>query len=297
MASPEFELVLELLELRRHARTGPLAERRAEYERAAVAFAEPGGTVRDVSAGRCPAQWLGEPSGGPVLIYLHGGSYALGSARSHRHLARGLGRACGADPLVLDFRLAPEHPFPAALDDAVGGYEWLLAQGFQPERIGLAGDSAGAGLALAALLRLRDTARPLPAAVVCFSPWVDLTFAGSSHHTHAGRDPLLDPDDLRRMAGAYLAGTAPADPLASPALADLKGLPPMLVQVGSEEVLLSDAHALADAAEAAGTPVTRQVWDGMFHVWQWYHPVLPEGAEAIRRAGRFLHDHLAGGRR
>jgi phosphinothricin tripeptide acetyl hydrolase len=286
--------LLELFELRRDMKGGTIAERRAEYERAAQAFAEPGDTVERVQAGPCPAEWLGGGSlGGPILIYLHGGSYVFGSAASHRHLARALARAAEASALVPDYRLAPEHPFPAALDDAVGAYEWLLASGADPRLVVLAGDSAGGGLAVATLLRLRDAARPLPAAVLCLSPWADLTFAGSSHRTHADRDPVLDGEDLRGMAALYLAGADPADPLASPALGDLGGLPPLSIDVASEEILLSDAHALAAAAEAAGTAVTLCEREGMFHVWQWYYPMLPEAESAIREAGAFLRDAVA----
>lgn len=298
MTSLELELVRELLALRRDARTGTVADRRADYDRAAEVFAEAGEIVRPVRAGTCPAEWLGEPADSrAVLVYLHGGSYALGSPRSHRHLARALSRAAGARPLLPDFRLAPAHPFPAALDDVVSAYKWLLAEGVSPRSVTLAGDSAGAGLAVATALRLRDAGLPLPAAIVCLSPWADLTLSGSSYRTHAVRDPLLDVDDLRRMAAAYLGTAEPADPLASPALADLSGLPPMLIQVGSEEILLSDARALAVAAAHAGTPVRISEWPEMFHVWQWYHPVLPEGAAAIEEAGAFLAEHAAGSRR
>jgi len=293
-ASPELALVLDLLELRRNVRSGSLAERRAEYDRAALVFAQPDELVQPVTAGCCPSEWLGASSSdGSVLVYLHGGSFTLGSAASHRHLARALAAAAGARALVLDYPLAPESPFPAALDSALSAYEWLLACGYDHRRIVFAGDSAGAGLAVATALRLHGAGLPQPAAVACLSPWADLTFEGPSHLTHAARDPLLDTEDLRRMAVWYLAGSDPADPFASPALGDLGDLAPLLIEVGSEEILLSDARALAAAAAAAGTQVTLHEEEGMFHVWHWYYPFLPEAEAAIARVGRFLGDRIA----
>lgn len=288
--SPELDVVLEFLALRRGTRGGSLAERRAAYERAAEAFAAPGAGSPEASpAAGGRGEWVrGGLTAAPVLVYLHGGSYTLGSARSHRHLSATLGEATGAAVLAVEYRRAPEHPFPAAVEDAVAAYGWLLEQGLDARRTVLAGDSAGAGLALATMLALRDAGRPLPAGAACLSPWVDLTCGGETHRTHASRDPLLDSADLRRMAALYLGRADPRAPLASPAHADLGGLPPLLVQVGSEEILLDDARALARAAGAAGTPVTLREWPGMFHVWQWYHPVLAEGRAAVAEAAAFL---------
>ncbi|MFF8783904.1 alpha/beta hydrolase [Streptomyces sp. NPDC015125] len=290
MASPELELVRELIELNWHTRNGEVAPRRIAYDRAQEAFGDlgvPPGEV--VTVGHCTAEWV-RPArqDGRTLLYLHGGSYALGSPQSHRHLSSALGGAAGAAVLALHYRRPPESPFPAALEDAVAAYRMLLEQGCPPGRITLAGDSAGAGLAVGALQALRDAGTPLPAAAVCISPWADLACEGASHTTRKAREILLDTADLRRMAERYLAGTDPRHPLASPAHGDLTGLPPLLIQVGSEEVLLDDARALEQAALKAGVPVTFEEWPEMFHVWHWYHPVLPEGRRAIEAAGAFL---------
>lgn len=290
MPSADLDLVHELIARNWHTRQGGIAERRLSYDRAQEAFGDlspaPGARV---DAGRCPAEWVRSPrSDGRAVLYLHGGSYALGSVRSHRHLSAALGGAAEAAVLALDYRRPPESPFPAAVEDAVAAYRWLLKEGSRPERITFAGDSAGAGLAVAALLSLRDLGEPLPAAALCISPWADLSCSGASHWDRAERDPLLDTNDLRRMADLYLAGTDPCHPLASPAFADLTGLPPFLIQVGSEEVLWDDARALERAARGAGVPTTFEEWPGMFHVWHWYHPVLPEGHQAVAGAGEFL---------
>jgi phosphinothricin tripeptide acetyl hydrolase len=190
--------------------------------------------------------------------------------------------------LLPDYRLAPEHPFPAAVEDAVSAYRWLMAQRIAPARIVIAGDSAGGGLAVATLLALRDTGVSLPAAGVCISPWVDLTGSGQSYATRADVDPIVTRDGIDRMALAYLAGKDAKAPLASPLFADLHGLPPLLVQVGDAEVLLDDAVQLAARAKAAGVDATLDIWDEMIHVWHWFFPMLDEGQSAIDRIGQFV---------
>ncbi|MEU3529466.1 alpha/beta hydrolase [Streptomyces sp. NPDC038707] len=297
MASSELELVRELIELNWHTRTGDVEPRRIAYDRAQDALGDlglpPGETV---AIGDCTAEWVRPAQeDGRTLLYLHGGSYALGSPQSHRHLSSTLGAAAGAAVLALHYRRPPESPFPAAVQDAVAAYRTLLDQDCAPDRITLAGDSAGAGLAVAALQVLRNAGDPLPAAAVCISPWADLTCAGESHTTRRDREILLDTEDLLRMAARYLAGTDPRNPLASPVYGDLTGLPPLLIQVGSEEVLYDDARALERAALKAGVQVTFEEWPQMFHVWHWYHPVLPEGREAVEAAGAFLHRVTRGG--
>ncbi|EFL30510.1 N-acetylphosphinothricin deacetylase [Streptomyces viridochromogenes DSM 40736] len=290
MASSELELVRELIGLNWHTRNGDVEPRRVAYDRAQEAFGDlglpPGETV---VIGDCSAEWVRPAQeDGRTLLYLHGGSYALGSPQSHRHLSSALGAAAGAAVLALHYRRPPESPFPAAVEDAVAAYRMLRERGCPPGRITFAGDSAGAGLAVAALQVLRDAGDPLPAAAVCISPWADLACEGASHVTRKEREILLDTEDLLRMAGRYLAGTDPRNPLASPAHGDLTGLPPLLIQVGSEEVLYDDARALEQAALKAGVPVTFDEWPEMFHVWHWYHPVLPEGRAAVETAGVFL---------
>ncbi|OHV29121.1 MULTISPECIES: alpha/beta hydrolase [Pseudofrankia] len=231
--------------------------------------------------------------GGTVLLYLHGGGYAIGSARTGARLAVLLARRAGTKAVSLDYRLAPEHPFPAAVDDALAAYRELLDSGIGPDRVAVAGDSAGGGLAVAALVAVRDAGLPQPAAAVVLSPWTDLTLAGASLRTKQGIDPLFTRERLGTLADWYLAGHDPSDPLASPVLADLSGLPPLLAQVGSHEILLDDAVRLAGQAGAHDVDVTLEVWPGVPHVFQNFTGALDEADEALDRAGRFLSRHLA----
>jgi phosphinothricin tripeptide acetyl hydrolase len=267
------------------------AERRAQYERAEKVFPTPAEVkVERVNAPTASAEWLRPPSAAPgrVLLYLHGGGYVIGSPRSHRHLAAAIAGAAGASALLLDYRLAPEHPFPAAVEDATSAYRWLLDQAIAPERIVIAGDSAGGGLTVATLLALREARVPLPAGGVCISPWVDLTCGGASYGTKADADPIVRRSGVEEMARAYLGATPPRTPLASPLFADLRGLPPLLIHVGSDEVLLDDAVQLAERAKAAGVDATLEVYDRMIHVWHWFLPMLDEAQTAVEAIGRFV---------
>ena len=266
------------------------AERRAQYERAEKVFPTPSDVkVERVNAPVAPAEWLRPPSAEPgrVVLYLHGGGYVIGSPRSHRHLAAAIAGAAGASALLLDYRLAPEHPFPAAVEDATAAYRWLLDQAIAPERIVIAGDSAGGGLTVATLLALREARVPLPAGGVCISPWVDLTCSGASYVTKADADPIVERSGVEEMARAYLGATPPRTPLASPLFADLRGLPPLLIHVGTDEVLLDDAVQLAERAKAAGVDATLEVYDRMIHVWHWL-PMLDEAQTAVEAIGRFV---------
>jgi phosphinothricin tripeptide acetyl hydrolase len=268
-----------------------IAERRAQYERAEKVFPTPPEIkVERVSAPAAPAEWLRPPSAAPgrVVLYLHGGGYVIGSPRSHRHLAAAVAGAAAASALLLDYRLAPEHPYPAAVDDAVAAYRWLLDQGIAPGHVVVAGDSAGGGLTVATLLALREAGVPLPAGGVCISPWVDLSCGGESYRTKAAVDPIVQRAGVDQMARAYLGDTPPRTPLASPLFADLGGLPPLLIHVGNDEVLLDDAVQLADRARAAGVDATLEVWDRMIHVWHWFLPMLDEAQDAIDGIGRFV---------
>ena len=268
-----------------------VAERRAQYERAEKVFPTPPEVkVERVSAPVAPAEWLRPPGAvaGRVVLYLHGGGYVIGSPRSHRHLAAAIVTAGQASALLLDYRLAPEHPYPAAVDDATAAYRWLLEQGVAPGHVVIGGDSAGGGLTVATLLALRDARLPLPAGGVCISPWVDLTFSGASYRTRAAVDPIVTRPVIDEMARAYLGAIAARAPLASPLFADLRGLPPLLIHVGSDEVLLDDAVQLADRAKTAGVDATLEVWDRMIHVWHWFLPMLDEAQSAVDGIGRFI---------
>ena len=269
-----------------------IEQRRAQYDRAERVFPTPADVkIERVTTPERPAEWLVPPGvgGDTVLLYLHGGGYVIGSPRSHRHLAEAIARAAGARALVLDYRLAPENPFPAALEDSVATYQWLLGQGIAPGRIVVAGDSAGGGLTVATLLALRDRGLPRPAAGVCISPWVDLTCGGKSYATKAASDPIVAHDIITALAEAYLGTSGDRKaPLASPLYADLRNLPPLLVQVGSEEVLLDDALGLGARARAAGVDATVEEWPAMIHVWHWFLPMLDEAEQAVAVIGKFV---------
>jgi monoterpene epsilon-lactone hydrolase len=248
-----------------------------------------------VLAGGVPAEWV-VPQGaraGRVLLYLHGGAYCSGSLDAYRGLVASLAEAARSRTLVVDYRLAPEHPFPAAFEDTCTAYAWLLAEGFAPGQVAIAGDSAGGGLALALMVSLREAGQPLPSAAVCISPWADLAFSGTSWTTNARRELVLHAPTLRQMASAYLGGLDPRTPLASPLYADLAGLPPLLIQVGGDECLLSDAQGVAERARAAGVDVELEVWEGMYHVWHVMARYVPESRQAIERIGAWLEPRLA----
>lgn len=232
------------------------------------------------------------PAGKGALLYFHGGAFAAGGASGYRGLAANLGRAAGVQTFSVDYRLAPENPFPAAVEDATAAYRALLDRGIDHRNIFFGGDSAGGGLAVSALISLRDKQVPLPAAAVLLSPWADLTCESATMVSKAQEDPSLTPAGLQAMARLYLAGAHPTNPLASPVHADLGGLPPLLIQVGSAEILLGDAVRLAERAGAAGTSVRLEIWPEMIHVWQAFAFMLEEGRAAIEEAGRFLRQSI-----
>jgi len=276
--------------------TESVAERRAMYDRAERVFTlPPDTTVEPVTAGDPPAEWI-RPAGArgdAALLYLHGGGYVIGSPRSHRHLAEALARSAGIACLLPDYRLAPEHAFPAAVDDAVAAYRWLLEERkIAPGRIGVGGDSAGGGLTVATLVAIREARLPSPGAGICISPWTDLTCSAASYQSKAAVDPMVNLADIMAMARDYLGATDPRTPLASPLFADLRGLPPLLIQVGSEEVLLDDASGLAERARAAGVEATLEVWEQMIHVWHWFLPWLDEAHAAVEKIGGFVRSRL-----
>lgn len=235
-------------------------------------------------------EWF-DPAGGEtdrVLLYLHGGGYLIGSVESHRAMIERITKATGARVLAVNYRLAPEHPYPAAVDDGVAAYRWLLAQDYAADRISIAGDSAGGGLTIAVLVALRDAGESMPGCAVPISPWTDMECSGDSITSRAAVDPMVQKEILLEMGGAYLNGADPKDPLASPLNADFRGLPPLLIQVGDAEVLLDDSTRLEDKMKAAGVDVTVEVWDEMVHVWHLFAPMLDKGQEAIDGLGAFV---------
>lgn len=248
-----------------------------------------GTTALPATLGGVPGEWVqevGAGSGGPVLLYLHGGGYVACSPRTHRPITGRFARH-GLRVFVPDYRLAPEHPFPAGLEDAEAACRALLDSGIAPGRLTLAGDSAGGGLALALLMKLRDTGTPLPAACVLFSPWTDLAATGESLRTNNRRDPMFTGDAVKRGTPSYLGGADPRTPLASPLYGDFHGLPPLLIFVGRTEVLLDDSTRVAAKARAAGVPVELSIWPAVPHVWQLFF-FLPEARHSLAQAARFL---------
>lgn len=251
-----------------------------------------------VSAGGVPAEWVSTPRADPsrAVLYCHGGAYTRGSAKAWRDLASRLARASESRVLVVDYRLAPEHQFPVAVEDAVRSYRWLVAQGVAPGRIVVAGDSSGGGLALALMLSLREAGEALPAGAALLSPWVDLECTGETMTTKAAVDPVAQREPLRARGRMYLGDADPRNPLASPLYGDLRGMPPLLVHVGSSEVLLDDSNRIVEKARAAGVDVTLEVWDDMVHEWQIFSAILPEGQQSLERIGRFVRERTGAAR-
>jgi monoterpene epsilon-lactone hydrolase len=295
MPSKEFKSILQLLESIPDRSGLSFPERRVEFERETSQMpVAQDVTFESLQVNGIPAEWA-IPRGAVedrAILYLHGGGYTIGSIKTHRGLVSYLSKAAGMRALLIEYRLAPEHPFPAAVEDSVSAYRWLLKEGFDPAKIVIAGDSAGGGLTVATMVKLRDEGEPLPAAAVCLSPWVDMEGVGKSMTTRAEADPIVERGSLLEMAEAYLSGTDPRTPLAAPLYADLDGLPPMLIQVGTAEILLDDSTRLADRAKKAGVDVTLEPWEDMIHIWQFFASMLPEGRDAVDRIAGFLGTHI-----
>jgi monoterpene epsilon-lactone hydrolase len=253
-------------------------------------------TVEPAMANGVRAEWTSTPQDDrdAALLYVHGGGYVIGSLNSHRHLVSEAGRAARAWALALDYRLAPEHPFPAAVEDAVSGYRYLLSRGVRPARIAIAGDSAGGGLVVAAMLAIRDAGLAQPACGWCISPWVDMEGIGETMSSKEAADPMVQKAGLLDMARLYLGGADPRSPLAAPIYADLTGLAPLLIQVGAAETLLDDAVRLAKVAGAADVRVDLQIWPEMVHVWHIFHPELKAGRRAIEEGGAIVRAMISG---
>ena len=295
MASPELDKVIQMYRSWTDNFAPTIEGNRLAYEElvASLPLDDDVSTER-VGAGGVPAEWIAAPGArnGRVLLYFHGGGYVLGSMRTHRVMLAHVSRAAQARVLGLEYRLAPECPFPAAVNDAVAAYRWLLDNGTSPRQIVLGGDSAGGGLTAAALVALRYLGEPLPAAGVGISAWTDMEATGKSHETNAGLDPLVERGRLIDLGKTYLGGKDPRAPLASPIHADLSGLPPLLLQVGSTETLLDDSTVLAERAGDAGVEVELEVWEGVPHVWHHFAPILPEARQAIDGIAEFMGKHM-----
>jgi monoterpene epsilon-lactone hydrolase len=296
MPNTEIAVIREMLAAR--PRPAGLAERRQRLDALGGQFPVAADImIEPVDAGGVPAEWTASPGAdrSRILVFLHGGGYVSGSIASHRHMIAEAGRAAGVRTLALDYRLAPEHPFPAALEDSIAAYGFLLDQGFGPRAIALGGESAGGGLAVATLVSLREMGLDLPACLWCSSPWTDLEMTGATMQTKAAVDPMIQKPYLHELAAAYLQGADPKAPKVSPVYAALHGLPPMLIQVGSSETLLDDAVRLAAVAGAADVPVTLRIWPEMIHGFHLFHPQLEDGRRALQEVGAFIRTHLGSG--
>jgi monoterpene epsilon-lactone hydrolase len=304
MASPELQTLIDMMRAAPPRAEASVEERRDGFDQLGAMIPQlPDARIEALRVNGTPAEWSAIDGSTPLttsgaspsttVLFLHGGGYVIGSLNSHRRLVSDIARAADARVLAIDYRMGPEHPHPAAVDDAVDAYRWLLAQGVAPERIAIAGDSAGGGLTAATLLALRDAGGPLPACAVMMSPWLDLACAGDSMTTKAPVDPMISPTELHGWASMYHGAGDLKAPLASPLYAELSGLPPIMLQVGTEEILLDDSLRYAERAKAAGADVTLDVWDEMIHVWQLFAFMLPEAQQAIDRAGAFIKERVA----
>jgi monoterpene epsilon-lactone hydrolase len=295
MADPEIAALRELLAQR--PRPPELADQRRSFDAFAAVFPTASDVVVEkISANGVPAEWssVAGADTSRAVLYLHGGGYVIGSLDSHRHVASEIARDLGARTLALHYRLAPEHPFPAPVEDAVAGYRYLLAQGLRPGDIAIAGDSAGGGLTVAALVAIRDAGLPQPACGWCISPWVDMEGIGASMTSKAHEDPIVQKEPLRELSALYLHGADPRSPLAAPLYADLRGIAPLFIQVGAAETLLDDAIRLAGVAGAADVSVRLEVVPEMVHVWHLFHPRLAAGRRAITAGARHVKAAMDG---
>jgi len=298
MPSPEHESVVEALRKMPPLGSGEefdLAAARRSMEILSANPIIPDGTVFEkVVASGVPAEWVSLPGSDPTktVLYLHGGGYTLGSIDTHRGLAARIAEASGTRVLIIDYRLGPETPFPGAVDDATAAYVFLIDQGIAPERIAIGGDSAGGGLTFATLVHLKEKNRPLPGAAFALSPWVDLEGLGESMETRAEADPMVEKEELVRMGQLYLGDADPRPPLAAPLYADLADLPPILVQVGTAEILLDDSIRIVERLRDAGVAVELQQFEDLIHVFQAFAPIVPESVAAIEKIGAFVKSHL-----
>jgi acetyl esterase/lipase len=305
-SSADIAAVANVVAMRQDSLAGThgFLDRRAAFEKLMARFPLPDGvTVREIDADGVPGKWISPDrdgaSGSPVarergvILYLHGGGFYSGSSDSHRVLAATLAKDAGADVLLIDYRRMPEAVYPAQIDDAFTSYAWLLKQGYAPSRIALAGESAGGNLMLELALRLRAAHLPLPSSMVAMSPIMDLSASGNSTLENAKRDPVLTRDGLIDVTRIYMHGGDPRSPDASPLFADLHGLPPLLLQVGSREILLDDSLRTARIAALDDVAVSVEVWPGMVHQWQLFPGLIPEARHALKDAAGFIQAHIS----
>ena len=298
MSIEQLEAVIELLTSRERPENPTVEESREGFERLArYVGGDAPASFADVNANGVPGEMVRDEgsTGDGVTLYLHGGGYVIGSPATHRELARRLSAETGGGVLVIDYRMAPENPFPAPVEDATAAYEWLLDQQihisndkYDPSKLSIAGDSAGGGLTVATLLSIRERGLPMPSCGVCLSPWVDMEGLGGSMTTRADKDPMVQREGLVAMGGVYLGSADPRSPLAAPMYADLAGLPPLLIQVGTRETLYDDATRLARVAMDSEVETVFEPWKEMIHVWHLFAPMLDEGQQAIERMGEFI---------
>ena len=296
MTVSQLDSLITLLRSRPAPATQDVVESRARFEKmGGFLGGAPDARCEKVDVDGVPAEWVSAPDADPsrAVLFLHGGGYAIGSINTHRRLAFDVSTAAGARVLLLDYRLAPEHPFPAAVDDAATAWRWLLKQDLAADKLAIAGDSAGGGLTIATLVNLRDQRLGLPACAVAISPWVDLEGVGASMTARSAQDPMVQKAGLGWMADMYLAGKDARTPLAAPLHADLNGLPPVLVQVGTAETLLDDATRIAERLHSAGGEVKLSVWPNMLHVFPLFAPILSEGLDGCREIGQFIKARMA----
>lgn len=296
MASPHIERIRQFLQGEKNAPPAPIDVRRKGLdtlnERLMGQPVEllPGTQVEKVVANGVPGEWIyfADSDKERVLLYFHGGAYLLGSGDSHRETVARLSAASGLRALLPEYRLAPEHPFPAAVEDAHAAYRWLLDQGIRPEHIVVAGDSAGGGLSLALLLSIRNATDPMPSGAALLSPWTDLAGTGESMTTRKEIDPWIGAESILMIGQLYAGQEDVRNPLISPVYADLHGLPPLLIEVGDDEVLLDDSTRIVEHAQTAGVEVTLHVWEGMWHVFPAFAFVIDEGKQAMEEMGAFI---------
>jgi acetyl esterase/lipase len=294
MASPELEALTKSMFEARNAPPRPLEEVRKGADGFSANFPPPEGTsIEAADVAGVPGEWVTPPrgAGNRTIVYLHGGGYVMGSAAGHRGAIARIAEACEARAFGVNYPLAPEHPYPAALDAVMKVWQELLDRGTDPSSAVVAGDSAGGGLAIAAAMRARDEGLPLPGALVLISPWVDLTCSGETFATNAETDPMISPA-LRDRSDQYAPGLDPTEPYLSPLFGDPTGLPPTLIQVAATECLLDDAERLAESMSTAGVDTTIEVWPDALHAWHIFAPAIPEALSAIDAVGTFVRKKL-----